>query len=56
MAEIRRRPIIGIDKNGDETVTFDAGHSISDIVRWVKGEDWYDDFIHILRSHDTSIN
>lgn len=35
MSEIKRSPVITNDANGDELVTFDANHTLSDIARWI---------------------
>jgi len=35
MTEIKRDPICSQDENGDELVTFDPDHTLSDIARWI---------------------
>lgn len=35
MSEVKREPIYTRDENGNELATFDAGHSLADIARWI---------------------
>lgn len=35
MSEIKRDPIYGVNESGDDTVTFDEQHTLSDIARWI---------------------
>lgn len=55
MGEIMREPIVGVDDNGDETVTFDVNHTVADIVRWIKAASWRDDFVTLFADLPASV-
>ena len=47
MSEIKRDPFRSFDGEG-ETITFDASHTIADIIRWLVTENGADEVEHVL--------